>query len=392
MPVDITRPSSGDYLSLQELALYQAITSYRASLGLTALPLSAALTTTAGRHVLDTRENIWAEGVTLPAGADLHSWSDGFYYSDHRDPSVMWTAPARVGTDYPTSGYEISAAGFADVEGALQGWINSPSHNAILTGTGVWEGIPLRAIGIGVDTSPGAGIYAGRIFHVWFGETADPATPTIVGTNDNDAVVLTAFADKFYGLNGDDDISGGYGDDTLFGGNGNDLIRGEYGFDLIYGGEGDDRIWGSFGGDTIFGGGGNDAIAGGYGADRISGGAGNDFIAGGRGGDWLIGDEGADLFAINDVLESQASETLRDTIADFTSGEDVIRLSLIDGDAATPGRDPLRYIGAAQFTGAAGELRMSQGLVEADVTGDGIADMQIVVLGADVLPETDFLL
>lgn len=392
MPVDITKPSYGDYLSLQELALYHAIIDYRASLGLAALPLSAALTTTAGRHVADTRENIWAEGVTLPAGATLHSWSDGYYYDDHRDTAPMWTAPQRVGTDYPTSGYEISAAGFADTDAALRGWINSPSHNAILAGTGVWQDVTLRAIGVGVDTSPGAGPYAGRIFHVWFGESADPAVPTIVGEATDDLAVGTAFVDKIYGLNGNDDIDGGFGDDTLFGGNGDDLLQGGYGLDVLYGSEGDDKIWGGAGGDTIFGGGGNDSIAGGVGPDQIDGGLGDDFIAGANGRDLLTGGEGADVFVVNSAAESGVGDARSDVIFDFVRGEDVIRLYWIDGDARTEELDALRYLGASAFTGRAGELRMSQGLVEADVDGDALADMQIEVLGHDVLAVTDFLL
>ena len=33
-----------------------------------------------------------------PEGANLHSWSDAPYYSDHSQAQVMWDAPERIGT------------------------------------------------------------------------------------------------------------------------------------------------------------------------------------------------------------------------------------------------------------------------------------------------------
>ena len=68
MSVDITRPTDNDTLSAQELALYTLLMDYRAELGLAAIPLSQGLTVTAGRHAVDTYENIWQAGVTLPEG------------------------------------------------------------------------------------------------------------------------------------------------------------------------------------------------------------------------------------------------------------------------------------------------------------------------------------
>jgi len=90
-----------DNLNSAELELYHLIMQYRAQNGLDAIPLSNALTVTAGRHALDTRANIWEAELQLPEGANLHSWSDAPYFSDHRDPDVMWSAPERLGTGVP---------------------------------------------------------------------------------------------------------------------------------------------------------------------------------------------------------------------------------------------------------------------------------------------------
>jgi Ca2+-binding RTX toxin-like protein len=391
MTVDITQPTAQDSLSLQELDLYHAIMEYRASLGLAAIPLSRALTTTAGRHVVDTRENIWAEGVELPEGANLHSWSGYPYYSDHRDPSVMWDAPQRVGTDYASEGYEISAAGFATTDDALEGWQGSPSHDAILTQTGIWAGIELNAIGIGVDTSPGAGIYAGRIFHVWFGESGDPAVPDIRGGAAGDVIVGTAFGDRIFGGGGRDEIHGGAGDDELRGDADDDRLYGGAGNDYLGGGPGDDRLFGGAGDDTLNGVDGDDRLWGHDGDDVLQGGAGDDILIGNAGRDVMTGGPDADIFVFNAVSDSRAGER-RDVIVDFTPGVDLIDVSRIDAAAATVAHDDFRFVGAGAFSGQAGELRVALGLLEADVNGDGLAEFQVELRGDPTLAASDFIL
>lgn len=392
MTVDVTQPTSQDGLSFQELELYHQITAYRSEQGLAALRLSAALTTTAGRHVADTRENVWAENVTLPEGANLHSWSDAYYYSDHRDPSVMWRAPARVGTDYPTAGYEISAAGFATTAEALEGWIGSPSHNAILTNTGVWAGVELQAIGLGVDTTPGAGLYEGRIFHVWFGESVDLTPPDISGTEGDDVAVGTLFEDRLFGLQGDDLISGDDGADWIRGGAGNDTLRGDLGDDDVSGGSGDDRISGGLGDDVLSAGSGHDRLWGGDGSDTLLGGGGDDLLVGGAGKDKMTGGGGANVFVIGAVDHSAPGWAGRDVITDFVVGMDRLELNWIDADVGTAEDDAFSFIGATEFSGRAGELRLSGTLLEGDVNGDGIADLQVVLLDAPALTAIDFLL
>jgi hypothetical protein len=282
--VDVYRRTRHDTLTLEELRLYHLITGYRAEHGLDPLPLSKALTATAGRHVLDTRENIWRAGLDLPQGANLHSWSDAFYFDDHRRPEVMWEAPARLGTGYTGSGYEISAAGQPDIGGALRGWQGSPGHDAVLTASGVWASVEMRAIGVGVETAPGPGPYSGgTIYHVWFGDAPDGRAPRIVGTGGDDRARGTAFADRIAGRDGDD------------------------------------------------------ALIGGGGADRLDGGPGRDRLVGGPGRDTLAGGPGADTFVF-----AAAAHAGRDRIRDFAPGTDRIDLSAIDAAPGRPGEQALR--------------------------------------------------
>ncbi|HEX8584296.1 MAG TPA: hypothetical protein VF680_07795 [Allosphingosinicella sp.] len=138
-------------------------------------------------------------------------------------------------------------------------------------------------------------------------------------------------------------------------------------------------------------------IRGGKGADTLVGGLGNDRFHGNLGADTLKGGGGNDFIEYESAAESIASA--RDTILDFSAG-DRISLVNIDADgAAASGNGKFAWIGGSAFTGAAGQLRVSQAvgggfLVEGDVNGDGTADLSILVhtLGNHILTANDFLL
>ncbi|BDG75040.1 hypothetical protein [Roseomonas fluvialis] len=357
MPVDITRPTAHDALSLEELALHHLMMDYRATLGLAAIPLSKGLTATAGRHVLDTRENIWAANLALPAGANLHSWSDAPYYDDHRAPQVMWDAPERIGTGYTGNGFEISAAGYGSIAAALAGWQGSPGHNAVIAQTGAWSSPAFLAIGIGVETTPGAGPYGGRVYHVWFGHQADPTgVPDIRGSTAADAVRATSFADRILGLEGNDTLLGEAGADTLDGGRGTDSLVGGAGDDVYVLNTSLDRVLELAGGgidhvmsaahvtlaaevekatltgaaavhatgnglaNTLVGNQAANRLVGNAGDDTLQGAGGADTLAGGSGLDRLVGGIGPDHFRFDGPGQGM------DRIVDFRA-EDVIALS-----------------------------------------------------------------
>lgn len=424
MPVDITRPTAHDALSLEELALYHLMMDYRAGLGLSAIPLSKGLTATAGRHVLDTRENIWATGMVLPPGANLHSWSDAPYFSDHSQAQVMWDAPERIGTGYTGNGYEISAAGYGSIAAALAGWQGSPGHNAVIAQTGIWASPAFLAIGIGVETSAGAGPYGGRVFHVWFGHQADPTgVPDILGSAAADSVRATGFADRILGQDGNDTLEGGDGNDTLEGGFGIDSLVGGAGDDVYRLNSGLDRVVELAGGGfdhvmslasvtlaaevekaSLIGGAainanGNalaNAITGNGAANRLTGGGGNDTLNGGGGADTLAGGPGADRLvggAGPDHFRFAAPGQGLDRIVDFTA-EDVIAVSragfggLLPEGVLDPGHFSLDAASgsAAQFVyvAASGVLRW-----DADGAG-GAASVTVAILqGAPVLGAAD---
>ena len=153
MTIDIYQPTANDTLSLEEYGLYNLIMAYRASEGLAPIALSQALTTTAGRHAEDTTQNIWAVGLELPKGANMHSWSDAPYFADHRDPTVMWEAPERIGTGFTGNGYEISVTIGDDgtIQQALALWQGSGPHNDVILNQDIWTQLTFTAMGVGID-------------------------------------------------------------------------------------------------------------------------------------------------------------------------------------------------------------------------------------------------
>lgn len=164
----------------------------------------------------------------------------------------------------------------------------------------------------------------------------------------------------FYGNNGRDQLFMGGGDDSAFGGNDKDLLLGQLGHDALFGGPSKDRL------------------IGGYGQDSLSGGT------------------GADKFVFKSTLDSAPSTGFRDTITDFlTSERDRIDLSFIDADRSTPGNQAF-VLSPDGLHGVAGEVCVVQQgtdlLVMADVNGDGLADIEFLVLNTATLTAADFIL
>ena len=94
-------------------------------------------------------------------------------------------------------------------------------------------------------------------------------------------------------------------------------------------------------------------------------------------------------------MSFSAGPATRDTIFDFEAA-DRISLSNIDANGAAPGNAAFTWLGTPGFTGAAGELRFSvfgsNTIVQADVNGDGAADMEILLRDYTTLDVSDFSL
>ena len=146
---------------------------------------------------------------------------------------------------------------------------------------------------------------------------------------------------------------------------------------------------GTSGNDTITGSASADELYGKDGDDILDGAGGNDKIDGGMGHDTLTGGSGVDTFFYNKIAESAPGGVYSDFITDFTPGTDKINLSAIDANPVLPSNQAFDFIGTAAFSGAAGELRWENStdplipdILQMDVNGDGVPDMEIQLAGA----------
>jgi Ca2+-binding RTX toxin-like protein len=140
----------------------------------------------------------------------------------------------------------------------------------------------------------------------------------------------------------------------------------------------------------------DDILSGTIGVNTIMGGAGNDKITGGGGSDVLAGGVDADTFVFKAPADS--APCLADVITDLLEGTDKIDLSAIDSNSAVSGNQAFLYCGENQNVVAHSvtwfqDQASGNTVIQADLNGNNIADMQIVLTGLHPnLHATDFVL
>jgi Ca2+-binding RTX toxin-like protein len=215
--------------------------------------------------------------------------------------------------------------------------------------------------------------------------------------------------------------TGNAADNILNGNAGNNVLDGGLGADLMFGGRGDDiyivdnagdratEQYADGGTDTVISsvsfslgtnvenltlsGSGNVNGTGNALDNFITGNSGNNSLTGGAGADTLDGKLGTDSFLYTNTSDSTSGAM--DHILGFGAG-DKINLSGIDASTTAAGNNAFAFVGAAAFTNTAGELRAyqqsgSDWMVEADVNGDGVADLVISVSTDHALAAGDFV-
>jgi Ca2+-binding RTX toxin-like protein len=223
-----------------------------------------------------------------------------------------------------------------------------------------------------------------------------------------------------------DTLTGNAGNNVIEGGAGNDNMDGGAGIDTVSyahasagvtvhmdtnaaqntGGAGTDsglltfeNATGSAFNDILTGFTGANVLNGGAGADLLKGNAGADTLIGGAGADTLTGGTGNDHFTYTAVTESGPAAAARDTITDFVHAQDLIDLSAIDANttAAAPGDQAFAFVAAQNPAVVANSVTWSVSggntIVQADNTGDTVADFAIVLTGTGLgLTQQDFVL
>lgn len=172
MAVPVNYPLAGDSAAARRLAQY--INQERQAAGLPPVPLSSSLTMVARAHVQDLMENRPDTGSDgRGRRCTMHSWSSSGHWSpvcytpDNAYASSMWNKPREItrGT-YRDYGFEIAYRMPAGVtpEAAIDGWLGSPAHEAVMLEIGAWRSSNWQAIGVAVY-----GDYA----VAWFGKAPD---------------------------------------------------------------------------------------------------------------------------------------------------------------------------------------------------------------------------
>ncbi|TFW14353.1 calcium-binding protein [Brevundimonas intermedia] len=201
-----------------------------------------------------------------------------------------------------------------------------------------------------------------------------------------------ALNNTIIGNSANNGLNGGKGADTLIGGLGNDTYTIDSTLDMIVENAGEGSK------DTV-----KSAISftlsdnlenltlvstksvnaiGNAGSNVIIGGVGDNIIAGKGGADILTGGEGSDTFDYNSITESTYSGY--DRIIDLTDA-DKIDMSGIDANTTIGGNQAFSLVDA--FSKTAGEITLVYDaakdftVLSADVNGDGVADMRIVING-----------
>jgi Ca2+-binding RTX toxin-like protein len=309
-----------------------------------------------------------------------------------------------------------------------------------IVNTGTIEGVAsafAMVAGSGIERLENAGTIIGSVSlggnaDVYDGRLGRVLGGVVNGDAGEDLLLGGQAADQFSGGSEDDEIVGGAGDDTVEGGAGGDLLsggdgardrliysrsgegvtvnlgngltgggeaRGDVidGFEDVSGSAFNDMLVGSGEANRLSGGRGDDNLNGGLGDDRLVGGDGEDVLIGGRGADVLFGGAGADRFTFGALADSTVDPAGRDRVRDFSQAQgDRLDLSRLDAEPGPPGDQAFDFLGFAAFSGTAGEVRMQMfdghTLVQADTTGDGLADFAVLLRGMVALTAADFIL
>ncbi|MEM7670190.1 MAG: CAP domain-containing protein [Pseudomonadota bacterium] len=244
-------------------------------------------------------------------------------------------------------------------------------------------------------------------------QVGDEAAEHLAGTDGNDLLRGAAGDDMLTGGMGGDHLDGGEGIDTADYANAAARVRVDLQGVLAGVGEAEgdtfeniENLIGTIRNDDLRGDAADNHIKGGSASDRLHGRAGDDVIEGDIGTDVLYGNAGRDImsggvgndrFIYFGLSDSRVGVTRRDVITDFENG-DRIELQRLDADRGEAGNQAFTFIGQAQFSNQAGELRFfkssgnDQTVIQADTNGDGVQDFQIELTGLVDLDAADFIL
>ncbi len=338
------------------------------------------------------------------AGADRMEGQGGddIYYVDSRDDVVIEVEGGGVDTVFSTVSFD---ARFTHVENiTLTGDDNANAVgndlNNVIRGNGganILKGlggddtyfvdsrddVVVEVAGGGIDTVFSTVSFDARATHVENITLVGDANANAVGNDLDNIIIGNDTANIIKGGGGGDRMEGLGGDDTYFVDSRDDVV-------IEVEGGGVDTVFSTVSFDarfthveniTLQGGANANAVANDL-ANIIIGNSASNIIIGNGGADHLTGGGGSDTFKYNAVSDSSFADY--DRIMDL-GADDFIDLRNIDANVNVAGNQSFTQVD--ELTGEAGQLTLtwlpSAGftLLSADVDGDGVADMRIVLYG-----------
>lgn len=196
-------------------------------------------------------------------------------------------------------------------------------------------------------------------------------------------------------------LNGGAGDDSLAGGAGNDIYIIDTAADFIkeVANKGIDTVQSSvsftlgqyienltLAGSSALSATGNDA------ANLLVGNVADNTLTGGLGQDVLTGGSGADCFVFTALADSGVTSKTQDIIRDFSVGSDLIDLAALDADSQVVGNQSfVGFIDSNAMFSAAGQLKIKENVLYANVDSDSLAEFSVKLTGISVLTMNDIL-
>jgi uncharacterized protein YkwD len=157
--------------------LARYINEVRMDEGLPPVPYSPQLARVARAHVRDLTDNRPDSGTDrLGRRCTMHSWSGAgqwtpvCFTADNSKAAGMWNKPREITRGaYPGIGVEIAfrMGDGVTAEAAMDAWLDSPAHEAVIRELGPWRSADWRAMGVAIR-----GDYA----VAWFGKEPDRTT------------------------------------------------------------------------------------------------------------------------------------------------------------------------------------------------------------------------
>lgn len=259
----------------------------------------------------------------------------------------------------------------------------------------------IEAAGGGYDIVESTVTVDGRSTHVEEIQLSGSSAANALGNELDNRIIGNNAANYIKGYGGDDYMEGRGGDDIYLvdsrgdqvveiAGGGYDIVQSTVTFDGRFTQVEEIQLLGSsaahgLGNDLdnrLIGNNAYNILKGYEGDDYMDGGGGDDVLMGGEGVDRLSGGTGSDRFIFNDASDSTYSQY--DRIFDLST-EDIIDLRNVDANADQVGDQAFQLVD--EFTGQAGQLTLTWApqngftWLAADVDGDGVADMRIVLYG-----------